>query len=175
MMPNRERAFGRAPAEATRAFVEGLQRDLSCVAHAMVVRGVSREPYLSPQTIAVNSGTSVRLRVRGGATVRAFRATIQLVVEPERNDWVARAHAYKFAAEGESGDELFSYHWHPWTSVDFPHLHLEGGALGSGAAREILDAHFPTAEVPFAAFIALLIRDFGVAPIRSDWKQVLER
>jgi hypothetical protein len=100
---------------------------------------------------------------------------MQYVVEPEGRVWVAQAQAYKFAAEDESGGELFSYHWHPWMSVDFPHLHIESGTLGSGASQTILDAHFPTAPVPFGAFLALLVRDLKVAPIRRDWKQILER
>jgi hypothetical protein len=81
--------------------------------------------------------------------------------------------AYYYTLRESNGPEIFSYQWHPKqrSSVTFPHLHLRSGAKIGRA--EFADAHLPTGRVALEDFVRLLIDDFGVLPIRSDWETAL--
>jgi len=79
--------------------------------------------------------------------------------------------------------ELLVYHWHPvsrFEGLDHPHLHVSAALTAQVDAttrREIgLDKlHLPTGQVSLAAVIRMLITEFGIAPLRHDWRDVLDR
>jgi hypothetical protein len=79
--------------------------------------------------------------------------------------------------------ELLAYHWHPDPDVagpDFPHLHVSAALNAQVDAvnrREIgLDKlHLTTGVVTPTNFVRMLITEFGVAPLRHDWQDVLDR
>ena len=68
--------------------------------------------------------------------------------------------------------EILAYHWHPHIAqITFPHLHLgPGAAIGR---PELSTAHLPTGTVELRDVLLLAVRDFGVAPLRNDWADVL--
>lgn len=76
--------------------------------------------------------------------------------------------AYMYIVDDHRGREVFSYHWQPsHPEVKFPHLHVEPHAFKK--------AHFPTGRISLEEVLRLLITDFGVQPLRSDWDKVLAK
>lgn len=78
-----------------------------------------------------------------------------------------------YLGDAETGREILAWHWHAESRHRHPHLHI-----GAAAARERLPAlekaHLPTGAVSLADVVACAVRDFGVVPLRRDWRQVLE-
>jgi hypothetical protein len=94
-----------------------------------------------------------------------------------RGPWKVRTVAYHYTVEesGDQGREMFAYHWHPQgrTAITFPHFHLYQGA---GAIHdEVRKAHFPTGRIAFEDVLRLVIKQFGVDPLRDDWEAILAR
>jgi hypothetical protein len=79
--------------------------------------------------------------------------------------------------------ELLVYHWMPGTlflGPDHPHVHVSAALtaqVDAQSSREIgLDRlHLPTGQVTLAAFVQMLITELGVAPLRPDWRETLDR
>jgi hypothetical protein len=76
--------------------------------------------------------------------------------------------------------EILAYHWHPigFSGVMHPHFHLPNRfppIIAGRGQREIVlsDMHIPTGFVTFADIVRLLIDEFGVEPLRDDWRAVL--
>ena len=79
--------------------------------------------------------------------------------------------AYYYTLGVESGPENLGYHWHPFSGVRFPHLHL---SAGSGVDRdELHKAHLPTGRIALEQVVRLAIAEFAVEPLRPDWDEVL--
>jgi hypothetical protein len=89
------------------------------------------------------------------------------------HQWVVRLSDYFYSLTDDEGREYFAYHWHPGGRSRFtwPHLHLGPalGQMGSFATQ----AHFPTGPVALEDVIGMMIRWFGVVPLRQDWEAVL--
>jgi hypothetical protein len=90
---------------------------------------------------------------------------------------------YTLTLHDSAHRELLVYHWHPGRSFlgpDHPHLHVSAALdaqVDAMSRREIgLDKlHLPTGQVTLAAFVRMLITEFNVAPIRSEWRDILDR
>lgn len=83
----------------------------------------------------------------------------------------ARLTSYVYQLSAAGGAEVLAYHWHPDSAEARPHLHISAGA--GSVLPELQRAHLPTAQVEVAEFIRLLVRDFGVRPLRKDWRSLL--
>ena len=110
-----------------------------------------------------------------GAVQLALRIVHQYrVIEApdERGHWKVSTAGYMYSLEDLEGHELLAHHWHPAdpNPIKTPHLHL-GAASGANALSAA--AHFPTGRIAVEDVIRVLIRDFGVAPRRDDWPEVL--
>jgi hypothetical protein len=97
--------------------------------------------------------------------------------EGPRGPWKVRTVGYNYTVE-ESGDqrrEMFAYHWHPdeRTAITYPHFHLYHGA--DVARDDVRKAHFPTGRMAFEEVLRLVITQFGVTPLRDDWRSILEQ
>jgi hypothetical protein len=71
--------------------------------------------------------------------------------------------------------EIFGYHWHPVgrSPITYPHFHVYDGAeLGREMVRK---AHFPTGRIALESILRLVIKEFGVIPLRSDREDILDR
>ena len=81
---------------------------------------------------------------------------------------------YRYAVIDAEGRDVLEYHWHPVgeSPVVAPHLHIGYGAMIGRA--EIGGAHLPTGQVTISDILRMLIRDFSIAPRRSDWESVLD-
>lgn len=73
------------------------------------------------------------------------------------------------------GRELLAFHWHPQGAsvVKTPHLHVATDLqIGD---RWLASAHLPTGQIALVDVLWLALEDFGVRPLRDDWRAVLER
>ena len=86
--------------------------------------------------------------------------------------WDTQITGYGYSLETTDGAEIFAYHWHAAgvSHVTRPHLHVRS-AVSELASRR---THFPTGYVPLADVVRLLIEEWQVPPLRSDWAGILE-
>ncbi len=83
-----------------------------------------------------------------------------------------RSVGYQYELRDRNDDEVFAYHLHPTglSHVTTPHLHVTGGSR----AVRLDKRHLVTGAVTFPDIIRLLITEFDVPPLRSDWRDILE-
>ncbi len=84
-----------------------------------------------------------------------------------------RGYWYYIYEDADGARELLAYHWHPDASIKRPHLH-PGPAVMSGLDW-LRGLHLPTGHVSIGDFLAVLITDFDVRPLRQDWESLLEQ
>ena len=91
--------------------------------------------------------------------------------ETTDRQYVARVYAYSISIRLDDGAELLAYHWHPngLSDVRTPHLHVAARFTTSLLGK----VHLPTGTVPIASITQMLISEFGVAPLRKDWRRIL--
>lgn len=90
---------------------------------------------------------------------------------------------YSYHLEDVRERELLAYHWQPgplFLGPDHPHVHVSAALtaqVDAQSRRQIgLDKlHLATGVVPLAAFVRMLITEFGAAPLRHDWRETLDR
>ena len=167
---------GKTPPEAVRNFLEPLQHALSCVSQELLTVRGGYHPSGTPHALTLGNSPAILGRDRQFAlkVIQHYR-----IIEHEgvRGPWKVRTVAYYYTVEeaGESGREMFAYHWHPSerTAITFPHFHLYQGA---GPMRDdVRKAHFPTGRVSFEDVLRLVITQFGVLPLRDDWAAILDQ
>lgn len=112
-------------------------------------------------------------RVDLGGEGRLSLAASEQIVAPEGEaGWAARTVAYMYVV-GVDGSAILAFHWHPVgpSPVRTPHLHVgvdvQVGAVWLGKA------HLPTGAVTLADVLGLVLGEFGVRPLRDDWRTVL--
>jgi hypothetical protein len=92
-------------------------------------------------------------------------------VKGERGPWKVSTVAYYYALHDKQQSEILSYHWHPKTEHQDPHLHLQSGSKVMDSLRGI---HLPTGRVTLEEVLRLLIEELRVKPLRMDWRKVLK-
>lgn len=134
------------------AYIETLRRLLAPFIDTPVkpTRATRQEPYLltlaAPRALIRRS----QLRLAFEQYVTVAGDSIELV-------------GYRYRLDVGDGRELISYHWHPETPPDFPHLHLGHAAAVQWAA--LTEAHIPTGPVTSEDVVRLLI-ELGIGPGR---------
>ncbi len=79
--------------------------------------------------------------------------------------------------------ELLVYHWQPgqrFAGPDHPHMHVSASInarIDAVTRRGIaLDKrHLVTGRVSLPAMVRMLITEFEIAPLRRDWRAILDR
>lgn len=169
---------GRTPEEAVEAFLDPLREAALCVTTQPLL-GSAYKPAATPHVVAfAPPGYAVPLDTRfGRRSLRLFvshRYRINETAPLGRERWRVSTIAYDYSLLDAEGNEILVYHWHPVDAGPvYPHLHLPGTLppypIGDRAFPVPLgDLHIPTAHVPFAAVIRLLVDEFGVPPRRPD-------
>lgn len=106
---------------------------------------------------------------------------VESVHAPLRQRWQAATRMYEYSLLDDSHRELLVYHWQPQSrGPDHPHLHVSAALnaqVDAVTRREIgLDKlHIATGQVSLAAMVGMLITEFGIAPLRHDWRETLDR
>lgn len=173
----------RTAAEAVEHYRTSIQRTLTCVTRDVIsLQGApGRSPYdpgVDDHVMELGRPGVVRLTGAEQLSLRVlFRYQIGSTGEHGRG-WDVTTRAYYYAVRDADRDEVVAYHWHPEGSgsVTDPHLHVGRAIVGPALQfgnRYIHRMHFPTSQVSLAAFIRLLIEEFGVRPLRDDWDAVL--
>lgn len=162
---------GKNPAEAIRAYIEPLQRSLSCFTK-QVLRPSSYE--LNELAIVTISETTVRVRTRRDEVLHFALSQGYSIVKKLMIGHKIQTRSYFYTLENEEHREILAYHWHPeeTPAVPYPHLHICSQA-GDHIRQEILDIHFRTDRFAFEEFCQLMIKEFGVVPTRPDTDAVL--
>ncbi len=174
---------GKTPEEAVDAFLEPLRQAALCLTDQPLLASGCR-PSAEPHGVTfAPRGSAIPLRGPSGARgVELFishRYRIVETAEADRGHWKVSTVAYVYDVVDRDGRELLTYHWHPDAAgPDFPHLHVSGrvGTLSVGddvPPVALGEMHLPTDRIAFEAIVRLLIREFEVAPLRSDWEERL--
>jgi hypothetical protein len=164
---------GRTPREALHAYVDPLQRALSCVTNA-VLKHEGCDPLDTEKVL-----TTVPIATPLRAETRFFISVVQhyrVVEDATSGPFRISTAYYKYTLEDEEGDEILGYHWHPDGSSPYtrPHLHLGHGARIGRPDLEIVNTHLPTGRVALEDFVFLLIQGFKVKERRGDWEALLQ-
>jgi hypothetical protein len=90
-----------------------------------------------------------------------------------RRAWrvVTVSYAYQFVDPAKR--MILAYHWHPMSRSPVTHPHLHVGCRIP--PFDLSKAHLPTGFVTLPAVVRLTITDLGVEPLRSDWREILDR
>lgn len=145
---------------------------------------------LQPTPFAGDAASDVYLRFRTTAAIRAadslrggaldLRLILGLLAVGGTVAEVGVV-AYVYGLLDRNETELLAYHWHPggeFAGPDPPHLHVSVAlrpAVPSGdrALLPLDKLHLATGGVSLAAFVRMLIEEFGVRPLPADWRERL--
>lgn len=92
--------------------------------------------------------------------------------QADQEPWRISTRGYNFEMQTVSGELVWSYHWHPGTRIDRPHLHVGHTQLASDAVLSN-KAHHPTERVSLESIIRTCISEYGVQPLKDDWDSTL--
>jgi hypothetical protein len=179
----------RRPEIAAQEFIAALASITSCVT---TQRLTTLTTYYVPgehQTIRFPGGPIPLRSASGGPRGLLCDVSHVFVIEehPEhvhfRRRWRVTTRMYQYRLLDRDERELLVYHWQPsdlYAGPDHPHVHVSASlsAHVSAIDTETIDLdgrHMATGRVSPAAFIRMLIEEFGVAPQRSNWRQTLDR
>ena len=114
-----------------------------------------------------------RLGRRSGLSLKVIHRYRLTANADDRGSWRVSTDGYVYEVLDRQAREIVSYHWHPAgrSPITVPHLHV-GGHTGS---VDLSKAHLPTGRVSLVAVIRMTITEFGVEPLRDDWRAVLDR
>lgn len=162
-MVDRKRA---AAIDALRA---SLQRAVSCLSPAVLVRGRPGRDEPSYWTLAERY---VPLQGRHPLELSIFNA-FEFQKQPGGDvPSPLVTSAYSYQIRERDGPEIILFHWHPFANqVPFPHLHMAGG--GGSVAIEGR-RHIPGGRVSLHAVVRFAIVELGVRPLRQDWERILD-
>lgn len=148
---------GRSAAQARNHFLAPLKRALSCVTDAQLATTSGLSPD-EIQALTLPQGP-VRLKSKQYGHLWLQIAQQFRLVQDGPRSWHTSTVAYDYRLDDSDG-ELISWHWHPATGVEFPHLHV---------SRWLIDrkAHTPTGRVSIEAVLRMLLDEYGV-PARKD-------
>lgn len=129
----------------------------------------------------------VSLRSSGGGSsglfldVVAIATVVSALSGAVPSLWAAQTTMYQYRLVDRDHTELLVYHWQPgpdYAGPDHPHVHVSAALrakVDAVTTREIgLDKlHIATGLVSLAAVVRMLIAEFGIAPLRADWRETL--
>jgi hypothetical protein len=162
-------AFGRRADEAVESLLRLLQRALSCVTPAVLIKEFA--PPGQPQ-ILTTGRTSIRLagdQPIGLTTLIAYELTPSAA--PRATAWTARVVGYAYELRSALDRMMLAFHWHPIgrSTITWPHLHVGASIAGIDLGK----AHIPGGVVTLQQAVRFAIVDCGVRPLRDDWSEIL--
>ncbi len=161
--------LGRSGASAQAIALAPLQRTLSCVSDATIIRshGLADEPdswTLSDRYVLLRGGVRLEFSLP--------QAFVLESASENTGGWRVSSRAYFYQVREPAGPEIFAVHWHPGPTGQpvFPHLHIDGRAR---TAMIVRGHHVPTGRVSLDSVVRFLIVELGVTPRHADWEAVL--
>lgn len=140
-------------------------------------------PY-EPQQLELVHGPASLRAVGGGPSGLLFDVRQQFVVVPgDSRQWRAELRMYEYRVLDQQERELLVYHWQPkpeQRGPDHPHVHVSAALHArvnavTTRAYDLDKRHLATGQVSLAMVVRMLIEEFGVAPLRPDWQDVVDR
>ena len=179
----------RSPEVAARRFIEALVSVTSCVT---TQRLTTLTTYYTPaenQTILFPDPPVALRAPSGGPRGLLLDLSHVFAIDeapesvPFRRRWRVTTRMYQYRLLDQRERELLVYHWQPgdaFLGPDHPHVHVSAALSAQVTAidTEIIDLtglHLATGRVSLEAVIRMLIEEFGVAPQRPDWREILAR
>ena len=163
---------GKNPYDAVKNYTDPLQKALFCVTKRILSVGGGYYPRDEPHVLALAGGSPVTLKGKNKLALSVIQHYSVVKAEGERGPWKVSTRGYIYTLEDRERNEIVAYHWHPLSSSpQFPHVHVR---MTCGViADRLAKAHLPTGRIAVEQFLRLLIAEFDVTPLRSDWDQVL--
>jgi len=164
---------GRTPAEAVLNFTEPLQMAVSCVTQAPITIRGGNYPSDTPFPLLLGDGNQIKLLGQS-----LFLSVQQLYVvvraEGDLGPWKVSIVSYAYSLEDDAGAGLH-YHWHPvgTSEIKSPHLHLKNSGCQI-ATTDLGKFHLPTGRIALEDVLRIAINDFGVTPLKDDWREVID-
>ena len=164
---------GRNPAEAVQNFISPLQSAISCITNAPInIRGGY---YASDTPLPLLLGDGSPIKLMGQSLFLSIQQLYLVVrAEGDLGPWKVSIVSYAYSLEDDTGAGLH-YHWHPAgrSEVKSPHLHLRG-SNSQIANTHLRGVHFPTGRIALEDVLRLSIIDFGVRPLKDDWREIID-
>ncbi len=92
--------------------------------------------------------------------------------DPERGPWKVQTHGYTYMLSLPNGTEVLAYHWHPRSTVDWPHLHVGRVNLTCDALLTHKQ-HLATGRVSVEEIVRYCLGDLGIPARRDNWSKLL--
>jgi hypothetical protein len=177
-------ADARRPEVAIRAFARAQSTITSCVVTQQIS---TRNPVIltrDPQLLVFSRGPVSLRNASGGPSGLLLDVRQQIVVVPaDARKWRIELRMYEYRILDQAERELLVYHWQPGPSFrgpNHPHMHVSSALHAqvnavTTRAYDLDKRHLATGHVSLAMMVRMLIEEFGIAPLRPDWRQVLER
>ena len=116
--------------------------------------------------------------VRGSGSLRGATIEVETALTRTRAGDAEMVARYAYSLLDRQGVELLAWHFHPDSGLSpasAPHLHVSASlrpadASGGRGMIPLDKRHLPTGVVPLAAFVRMLIEEFGVEPLALDWQ-----
>lgn len=162
---------GRTSAEAVQNYLDPLRKALSCVTKEVLQVGGGYTPSDNPHSLVLGRGLPVPLD--GTAALKLTVSQQYSVADMGGKDegWKVSTAAYQYVIEDTDAREILAFHWHPFSGVVEPHVHLGSGA--KVGRKELQKTHIPTSRISVERVIRFAIDEFAITPLRPDWSQVL--
>jgi hypothetical protein len=138
-----------------------------------------------PHTIAFPDPVSLQAQSGGPAglflSVAHVFAIVEAVPARTRRQWRVTSRMYEYSLLDLDETELLVYHWQPDADPAYPHIHVSAALRARTSALEEKQSidldrlHLPTGRVSLEAVVRMLITEFGIAPRRSNWQEVLKQ
>lgn len=86
--------------------------------------------------------------------------------------WRVTTHGYSHELQESNGQAVISWHWHPDSRVQDPHIHMGSTQLSDDAVIS-RRTHLPTDRVSLESVVRACIDEFGATPARDDYDKIL--
>jgi hypothetical protein len=185
---------GDSPEEVVDAFLKRIRATLSCITTATAYASYATPENPRSLTLYAQGQEEpgrIRLLTHNGQGELLFRLVHEFTMDHVPNDVVrgpfkVKSSFYQYRILDYEDNEIIVYDWHPSgaSSVTTPHLHVSAarsvvlkqrvGSQLAGQKTYLGNFHLPTARVFLEDVVELLIREFIVDPLRSDWEAILQ-
>jgi hypothetical protein len=160
--------------EALDAYAGAIKDAVGCFADNIGFRRASRDdPGIGGRGLT-HGGVPFRLQARHGTPVVAVAVRLHYLpvqVSQSPRKWEIRTVQYIYEVHSIDAPphEIAGYHWHPSVpGMGYPHCHAREGP--PAMAR----LHLPTRFITLGSVFRWLMRDFGAAPLATNWAALLD-
>lgn len=122
--------------------------------------------------LVVNNDQPIKLK--GGPLLLWVRMKYEIIADQRDGygPWRVSTRGYIYEVQVTSGEAVISWHWHPTSKVQGPHIHTGSTQLAEDAVLSNKH-HTPTGRVSLESVVRHCIDDLKVEALRTDYDRVL--